>query len=594
MQGAAKNNKNLAHFSQIPEADLHLDYRGFVVCRVKVDRVNLESMKRIFDSIYKVSNTTENICVLLDARKHHIVESEARKFMTTLTRVKSLTVLVNSILMRTTANVITYFNDLPFKVYISNSFEDAAEWLKLQGAVAVPFCIPKYPWGTMSVLNNGVMHLKYHKGVHVNEVIANEGYEICFDMINQGARPYLISDTSEIKSVSPKAKSVLLNPEKIRKFKAIASIGNHPVSTAMINFIIGIYKDLRHIRIFSSFDEAMEWITNLDQDTEHRASKNEGMYRDIFDQIAKYSIKDFSYKIPVTKVKSPLDELAVGLNMLGEELETTLTDINIQQNQMIQAAKLASLGEMSAGIAHELNNPLFIVSGFLNKIEKKLKKDHPEAFKDLEQLLIESQNGTQRMKKIIMHMRDYSRISPDQCNELPIHQSIERSLTIFAEQFKSHNIQVSKEFTPTQLSVIGDQIQLEQVFTNLFTNARDAIIEKNGEEGGLIIVRSKASDNQVLIEVTDNGIGIEDEKCSKVFDPFYTTKEIGKGTGLGMSVSYGIIKKHNGSISVHSKPKRGSTFSIKLPRFIKKNALVLKLKPSRKPRKPFSVFLNQL
>jgi two-component system NtrC family sensor kinase len=272
-----------------------------------------------------------------------------------------------------------------------------------------------------------------------------------------------------------------------------------------------------------------------------------------------------------------------------------LTELNTKlfkaQEQLVQSEKLASIGQLAAGVAHEINNPIgYIFSNFttlesyikqlfemirayeyieqyitspvmiceINDLKEKIELKYLK--EDIPELMLQSKEGIDRVRKIVQDLKDFSRIDSNQEWQWSnLHDGMDSTLNIVNNEIK-YKADVVKEY-----GVIPDveclPSQLNQVIMNLVMNATHAI----GSGRGRIVIRTSQVDDNVRIVVEDNGSGIPQEIISKIFDPFFTTKPIGKGTGLGLSLSYGIIKKHNGHIEVASEPGKGTSFSITLP-----------------------------
>jgi PAS domain S-box-containing protein len=249
-----------------------------------------------------------------------------------------------------------------------------------------------------------------------------------------------------------------------------------------------------------------------------------------------------------------------------EELERAHMELKSAQEALVQAGKLAALGELAAGVAHELNQPLSGIMGFSQELEKLLQKK----FADPSALDFASEisKNSLRMKKIIQQLREFTRKSVEDFQEIEIRHVIEESLKLLDQQFRSRGIEVKIEQDSDLPKIYCNPFQLEQVFINLATNARDAI-EATGNASGKIeiSVRKKSNDPKRFLEVEfrDDGIGMNSETKNRALDPFYTTKEVGKGTGLGLSVSYGILSKIHGSIMIESTPGKGASFLLTLP-----------------------------
>ena len=220
------------------------------------------------------------------------------------------------------------------------------------------------------------------------------------------------------------------------------------------------------------------------------------------------------------------------------------------------------MGTLSAGVAHELNQPVAIVRG----LSQQLRRDpdlSPEVQEDL--ALIEGQ--TSRMMKIIKHLRTFCRTGGYEPVQVDINQVIYDCFILIDAQLKSHDITVELDLCKEAPSVMGDANELEQVFINLLTNARDAL---ESRQDARLTIRSRTEQGQCLIEFSDNGPGIPAKIADHIFDPFFTTKEAGKGTGLGLSISHGIIEKHQGSITTRN--EGGAVFLITLPSATQENA----------------------
>ncbi|HYB21753.1 MAG TPA: Cache 3/Cache 2 fusion domain-containing protein [Thermodesulfobacteriota bacterium] len=240
---------------------------------------------------------------------------------------------------------------------------------------------------------------------------------------------------------------------------------------------------------------------------------------------------------------------------LEEELKKT-------QAHLIQAGKMRALGDLVAGVAHELNNPLMAADTFLHVIRESLAREDQNQ-KRLELI----QQCHERIAKIINHLRDFSRQSRFDFRPMNIAEPIENALMITGQQLLNHGIRIMKDFQPDIPQIRGDANQLEQVFLNLISNAKDAM-EKCERKKELTIATSLLRHNgwnDVEVIVRDTGTGISDENAEKIFEPFFSTKEVGKGTGLGLSICYGIIEAHGGRIEVESKLNEGTTFRVILP-----------------------------
>ena len=262
---------------------------------------------------------------------------------------------------------------------------------------------------------------------------------------------------------------------------------------------------------------------------------------------------------------------------LGEDvIIANIADISdsIQaEAQLIQASKMATLGEMSAGVAHELNQPLNAIrigSDLLKKVVEG--GDNLEGDRDV-LVKVYSEIGSQvdRAANIIDHLREFGRKSePDQVEKVFINKPITDVFTVLGQQLKLKQIKVDLDLDESLPPIYGVNNRLEQVFINLVMNARDAIEEMRErddqqEREGILNIRTYQEKGRVTAIVRDNGIGMPERVKEKIFEPFYTTKDVGRGTGLGLSISYGIIKDYEGTIEVESMPGSGTIFKITFP-----------------------------
>ncbi len=257
----------------------------------------------------------------------------------------------------------------------------------------------------------------------------------------------------------------------------------------------------------------------------------------------------------------------------GKVLLVTTSDITKRletEQQLIQASKMATLGEMATGVAHELNQPLSVIKTasrfFLRKISKKEKIED----EILSTMATEIDSYVDRATKIINHMRQFGRQSDVVLEKVQVNTVLERALEILGQQLKVRGIEIVWNLAPDLPLILADPDRLEQVFINLLINARDAIDEKwqpqphlTGEKK--ITLKTSTDDNLISVEVTDTGPGIPQSMLERIFEPFFTTKKVGQGTGLGLSISYGIIKDCKGSIQAVSAKNGGASFIIKFP-----------------------------
>jgi PAS domain S-box-containing protein len=256
--------------------------------------------------------------------------------------------------------------------------------------------------------------------------------------------------------------------------------------------------------------------------------------------------------------------------MIGcEGIGKDMTRLKTITEQLINHEKMASVGQMAAGIAHEINTPLGIILGYAQLMMDEFEKNS-EHYTNLE--IVERQ--TKACRRIVADLLKFSRQTASIKTSIDLNKIIQEVLAVTEHTLNIQKIEVIRQFAPDLPTITGDAEKLHQVFINLFNNALHAMAD-----GGELTITTGKTTQQVLVSVIDNGCGIADEIRNKIFDPFFTTKEVGKGTGLGLSVTYGIIQEHGGSITVESpvesketgKSLQGAAFHIRLP--IDNNAL---------------------
>ncbi|MBI5784429.1 MAG: histidine kinase [Rhodocyclales bacterium] len=271
-----------------------------------------------------------------------------------------------------------------------------------------------------------------------------------------------------------------------------------------------------------------------------------------------------------------------------EEQRILIKKLEEAHNQLLQSEKLASIGQLAAGVAHEINNPIGFVNSNLGTLknytaqlfelldeyvqaESKLPAETVQRLatakqtadldfvrEDMTSLIAESMDGTARVRRIVQDLRDFSRPGDSEWKSVDLHTCIDSTLNVVWNEikFKAEVVREFGQLPPVECL----PFQLNQVFLNLLVNAAQAIPER-----GTITLLTACDGDHVSISVADTGTGMPPEVRDRIFDPFFTTKPVGKGTGLGLSVAYGIIEKHGGRIDVDTAPGKGTTFTIRLP-----------------------------
>jgi len=289
------------------------------------------------------------------------------------------------------------------------------------------------------------------------------------------------------------------------------------------------------------------------------------------------------------KKNREIDESRKKLEAALAELEKAYEELKSSQMKILQQEKMASIGQLAAGVAHEINNPMSFIASNLSTLEKyvkrldefirtlfaavesipepgvaesiaekrsQLKVDH--VLKDAKLLIQESLEGADRVKNIVQELKSFSRMDDEEYKIADINECLERAVTIVWNELK-YKTTLKKEYGKLPRTKCYPR-QINQVFVNLLINAADAIADK-----GVITLRTWHDGGFIWMQVTDTGSGIAPQNLSRIFEPFFTTKEASKGTGLGLSITYDIVQRHKGEITVQSEPGFGSTFTVKIP-----------------------------
>jgi len=288
-------------------------------------------------------------------------------------------------------------------------------------------------------------------------------------------------------------------------------------------------------------------------------------------------------------VQCDLDAKVAELEVKREEQSVLIEKLEAARNQAIQAEKLASIGQLAAGVAHEINNPIgFVLSNFRSlerylidvfnviaayETAEPLLPSAPQVVllrqakeaaeldfvrEDVKQLLLESCDGLDRVKRIVQDLKDFSRVGENEWQTADLIRGLESTLNVVRNEIKYKAEVVKRYGAMPEIECMPSQ--LNQVFMNLLVNAAHAIAER-----GTITIGCETVGDEVCVAVADTGSGIAPEALGRIFDPFFTTKPVGQGTGLGLSLSYSIVRRHGGRIDVESEPGLGTTFRVWLP-----------------------------
>ncbi|NOY53547.1 MAG: PAS domain S-box protein [Deltaproteobacteria bacterium] len=292
---------------------------------------------------------------------------------------------------------------------------------------------------------------------------------------------------------------------------------------------------------------------------------------------------------PIYRIGENFNNMMHILQVKNRELEQAYADLKSTQSQILQSEKMASIGQLAAGVAHEINNPMGFITSNLGTLEKyvgklsefieaqsaflkeaalpdvlteidemwkKLKLDY--VLEDIPELIEESLEGAERVKKIVQNLKSFSRVDQAECKMADLHDCLESTLNIVWNELK-YKCTVTKEYGEIPRTQCHPQ-ELNQVFMNLLVNAAQSI-----EKQGRITIRTESDAGMIRVKISDTGSGIPQDKLKRIFEPFFTTKEVGKGTGLGLSICYDIVKKHGGEIDVTSEVGKGTTFTVSIP-----------------------------
>jgi two-component system NtrC family sensor kinase len=265
---------------------------------------------------------------------------------------------------------------------------------------------------------------------------------------------------------------------------------------------------------------------------------------------ARIAAGDYSLIVPARKYRDEFSQLAVAINRMIHELE-------LRQQQLMQSGKMAVVGTLTSGIAHELNNPLNNI-GLTTEALIEDFAEHSEA--DKLRMLDQIHTQVERASSTVRNLLDFTRKDRPVFTSVSIPAVIQDTARLLSNEMEFADISFRPQLDASLPQVLGNPRNLQQVFLNLMLNSIQAM-----PKGGCLTVSAAVENEYVRVDVQDTGIGIKTENLAKVFDPFFSTKEPGQGTGLGLAVSYGIIEAHNGRITVQSEEAKGTTFSVLLP-----------------------------
>ncbi|MGP1386015.1 MAG: ATP-binding protein [Thainema sp.] len=305
---------------------------------------------------------------------------------------------------------------------------------------------------------------------------------------------------------------------------------------------------------------------------------------------------NFDLQAPINS-NDEVGQLTQTLNLLIQQVKKLLKEQESAKTLLVHNEKMASLGQLVAGVAHEINNPVNFIHGNLCHVQtyandllhliqlyqqecpqpSNALQDEIETIEldflqaDLEKTLTSMQTGTNRIREIVLSLRNFSRLDEIAFKEVDLHEGMDSTLMILQHRFKANSnspgIKIIKDYDAALPKVECYASQLNQVFMNLLANAVDAFEAQAVNTSPTITIQtSREGENQICVQISDNGPGIPDAVRSRIFNPFFTTKPVGKGTGIGLSISHQIVvEKHGGQLACESSPSQGTTFTITLP-----------------------------
>jgi two-component system NtrC family sensor kinase len=257
----------------------------------------------------------------------------------------------------------------------------------------------------------------------------------------------------------------------------------------------------------------------------------------------------------LSRAGAEVRELAAAFNRMMDEIEESRERARVQQAQLVHTEKMVAVGTLAAGVAHEVNNPL---SGILTCIESM--RAHPDDRAMQERYLKLIHDGLRRIEHTVVSLLDFSRERALELAPTSVNHSLRHVVELATYQLRVGHVEVVFELDADEPLIMGDSFQVDQLFLNLVLNARQAM-----PAGGKLTLRSIRRPGRVVVEVRDTGVGIPEDALDRIFNPFFTTREVGEGTGLGLTVSDSIVSSHGGTLEVESRVGQGSVFRVSFP-----------------------------
>lgn len=341
--------------------------------------------------------------------------------------------------------------------------------------------------------------------------------------------------------------------ESIQEGKAVVSLHTHFDMKGNSFYV--------EVSAYPLYDEkgVVERYIHISRDVTDRLA----MLKEI--EAANEKLKDYNRRLELM-----VDERTMKLRKNMDEISRINEKLKKTQSQLVQAGKMAAVGQLASGVAHEINNPLAIILNNIQLIKIWIRqKNNADADVDFASYVKMVEDAVLRCKKITQALYDFSHVSQDKFELFLVNDAIEKTLGLIEYETTLHSIFFKRELQADMPKIFGDFQALQQVFLDIIVNARWAIERHADKRQGVITIKTvyEHGDHYVRVFITDSGIGISEKNISRIFEAFFTTKEVGEGTGLGLSIAYNIIRQHQGNIEVKSTEGEGATFVISLPLF---------------------------
>lgn len=517
----------------------------------------------------------------IKARRAYIRQAMKQK------RVKAVVFYGASSVVKMSINLGRLVNPSDIKVYVENDYEDAIlkansiNDLEYSNSSFIP---PTKDWELkLTDFSSSFKLLDYN-------IIYNE----CVGLLRRGYSKQLfdfLGRVIEESNLSGKKYYRIVNVEKMENFNMRTRTEylagtkqlnkNFPCSAATIygldkymKFLVKTGSALMPypLKITKNYEEALSVIREIKYKKKSFVFSNlinkrygrkelEGSMNELLSYIA--SISWDSENIVEKQMKGPhvFEKIYDALNILKDDFKYLVEEKANMQKKVFHASKLASIGELAAGVGHEINNPLAIIQGNLELMREEIKDENLVA-SSLEKYLSKQESSIKRISKIVDGLRTYARADVEHTETIDVHKLIRGSISLIEIIYKQEFINIELSLGAKEKYIMGNIGKLQQVIMNLLSNARDALRDKNG---GTIKIETIQMKENIEIRLSDNGSGIAKENLKKMFDAFFTTKPIGRGTGLGLSISNELVEKMGGTIKVDSKEGEGTTFILSFP-----------------------------